>query len=112
MIARRNLANRVRSEIALKNREVRYAHDLILPRELHMRRTDIDLWDAVSAVTIRSSERRATELWLDGEGNDAIAQALGVKHLDREHRRREVKRFKDRLLKRLSRHLRADPGRE
>jgi CheY-like chemotaxis protein len=107
LIARRNLADRLRAEIALKNREVRYADEqmVIFPSELPVRCFDIDLWASVVAVTIDSSERRAAELWLDGAGNAAIAEALGVVHLAQRDQRREVKRFKDRLLKRLPRYF-------
>jgi CheY-like chemotaxis protein len=111
LIARRNLANRVRAEIALKNREVRYAGEqmVFLPPRLPIRGSDVDLWASVSALTIHPRERRAAELWLDDAGNDAIAEALGVGHLAQEDRRREAKRFKDRLLKRLSRYFRPRP---
>jgi CheY-like chemotaxis protein len=113
LIARRNLADRLRAEIALKNREVRYARKqpvTFIP-ELPMRRSDIGVWAAVAAVTINSSERLAVELWLADAGSEAVAQALGMGHWDQEDRRRGVKRFKDRLLKRLSRYFRPLPWR-
>jgi CheY-like chemotaxis protein len=112
LIARRNLADRVRAEIALKHREMRYAgkQAMTLTPELGRGRSGIDLWVSIIAVTIDPSERRAAELWLDDAGNDAIAQALGMRHLDREARRLEVKRFKDRLLKRLSRYFKPLPS--
>jgi hypothetical protein len=108
LIARRNLVDRLRGETALKNREARYGREnaLIPPPKADRGRSGISLWAAISAVTIDSSERRAAKLWLDDIGNDAIAQALGVDQLDATERRRHVKRFKDRLIKRLSRHFR------
>jgi hypothetical protein len=113
LIARRNLANRVRAEIALKNREVRYAkeHPGLLPPALSIRGSDINLWAAISTLTIDPRERRAAELWLDDAGTDAIAEALGMGHLAQEDQGREAKRFKDRLLKRLFRYFRPLPGR-
>jgi hypothetical protein len=64
------------------------------------------------AVIADPNERRAAELWLDDAGNDMIADALGAGHLPLADRRREAKRFKDRLLKRLSRYFRphSEPG--
>ena len=108
LIARRNLADRVRAEIALKNRELRYAGEqmvTLLP-ERQAGRSAIDLSASLLAVTIDSLERRAVQLWLDDAANDAIAAALGYAQVDHEKQRREVKRFKDRLLKRLSRYFR------
>jgi CheY-like chemotaxis protein len=113
LIARRNLADRLRAESTRKNRELRYAREqtVVLPPDPDRGRSDIDVWAAVSTVTIDSRERRAVELWLDGAGNDGIADALGVGHLCAGERQREVKRFKDRLVKRLSRYVRPLPGR-
>jgi hypothetical protein len=49
-------------------------------------------------------ERIALEMWLEGERNTApLAVALGLAHLSPSNQRREVKRFKDRLRKRLER---------
>jgi CheY-like chemotaxis protein len=112
MVARRNLTDHLRAEAALKDREARYAAEHVgIPPDCQTRRSDIDLWASMLAVTIDPSERRAAALWLDDAGNDAIAERLGVGHLPPEDRRREAKRFKDRLRKRLSRYLRPLPGR-
>lgn len=109
MIARRNLANRIRAEISLKRREVRYVGEQARIRDcaLQLRGADVDLWAALRVVVKDPQERRAVELWLDGAGNDAIANALGVGHTPREAQNLEAKRFKDRLLKRLSRYFNA-----
>ena len=109
MIARRNLANRVRAEISLKRREVRYVGEQARMRDcgLQLRGADVDLWAALRVVVKDPQERRAVQLWLDGAGNDAIANALGVGHTPREAQNLESKRFKDRLLKRLSRYFNA-----
>jgi RNA polymerase sigma-70 factor (ECF subfamily) len=113
MVARRNLTDRLRSESAFEDRQARYAstQTVVLPLDRQIGRSDIDLWACVLAVTIDPSERRAAKLWLDEAGNDAIAEALGVGYLPSDDQRREAKRFKDRLLKRLSRYLRPLPGR-
>lgn len=55
-----------------------------------------------SAATI--AERQATTLWLNGERRTArLAEALGLSVLSMADQRVEVKRFKDRLLKRVVR---------
>jgi CheY-like chemotaxis protein len=111
MVGRRNLMDRLRSESALGDRQRRYAvtQTVVLPRDRQTGRSDIDLWACVLAVTIDPSERRAAKLWLDAAGNHAIAEALGFGSLPSDDQRREAKRFKDRLLKRLSRYLRPLP---
>jgi hypothetical protein len=77
----------------------------------HVRATRIDLWTSISATTPDGPEREAARLWIDEAGTDAIAAALGLAHLATDEQRREVKRFKDRLLKRLSRYFRSFDGR-
>ena len=106
--ARRNLMDRLRSERAFEDRQSRYAaaQSVIRPPERQIGRSDLDLWACVVAVTVDPAERRAAKLWLDQAGNEAIGKALGFSDLTADGRRREVKRFKDRLLKRLSRYLR------
>lgn len=113
LIARRNLVDCLRAESTRRNRELRYAREqtVVLAPDPDSGRSDIDVWAAVSTVTIDSRERRAVELWLDGAGNDRVAEALGVGHLRAGERQREVKRFRDRLLKRLSRYFRPLPDR-
>lgn len=111
MIARRNLSDRLRAESSIKDREARYAREQTgscLP-DRETRRSDVELWAWLSAVTSDSRECRAAKLWLDQAGSLTIAEALGVGHLPPEEQRREAKRFKDRLLKRLSRYLRPLP---
>ncbi len=108
LVAQRNLRNRLRAETALKRRELLFGagQRSVVSPTFEISRSDINLWGAVLAVTLDPKERRAAELWLDGERNDAIAKALGDGHLSPEDRRRAAKRFKDRLLKRLSRYFR------
>jgi len=113
MVARRNLTDRLRAESAFEDRQARYAglQTVVLLPDRQTGRSDIDLWACVLAVTIDPRERRAAKLWLDEAGNAAIAEALGVGYLPSDDQRREAKRFKDRLLKRLSRYLRPLPRR-
>lgn len=108
LMARRNLLNRVRSEVARKCREERYAADQrgSLHSDRDIDRLGIDVWALLMEMTIDARERRAAELWLDESDNDAIAQALGLGHLPAQEQRREARRFKDRMLKRISRHFR------
>jgi DNA-directed RNA polymerase specialized sigma24 family protein len=114
LIARRNLLNRVRSEAALKQRERKYVTEWAVVHDSNPQigRLENALWIALISVTIDSRERLAAERWLDEAGNDAIAHALGVGGLRPEEQLREVKRFKDRLLKRLSRYFRPRPDPE
>ena len=56
------------------------------------------------SVVHDGSERKAFIQWLDGERSTAaLAVTLKLSHLSQSEQRREVKRFKDRILKRLSR---------
>lgn len=112
VMARRNLSDRLRSEHARKNREARYAadHTAGVAFDLGARRTDIDLCAFLTEVVVDPREHRAAKLWLEGAGNDAIATALGAGHLPSLDQSRQVRRFKDRLVKRISRHLKPTFG--
>ena len=111
-MARRNLANRLRAELALKRREARYASDQVvrLRSDPDITRLSIDLWASIVEVTNGPRERRAAALWLDDSENDVIAEALGTRHLPAPEQAHEVRRFKERLMKRLSRHFRTPSG--
>ena len=55
-------------------------------------------------IAIDPPEREALFRWLNGEsGTTPLAQALGISALSESQQRREVKRFKDRILKRIAR---------
>jgi hypothetical protein len=59
------------------------------------------------AAAVGEPERRAVLVWLAGErSTENIAAALGLSELLPEARKREAKRFKDRILKRLARQFR------
>lgn len=105
--AARNLINALESERRRRDREARYATDNGV---ITMSDPLLDAHDRPNAlsgdVTIPSEEREAYELWRKGERRtEVFAQALGLSSLALADQRREVKRFKDRLLKRIRRHL-------
>jgi hypothetical protein len=108
MIARRNLVNRLQSEFKRKQRERRYFSERPIAHSLQpeMRTSRDDVVAALMAVTWDPAERDAVRQWLDGAESDRIAAALGYANLSLQDRRREAKRFKDRLIKRLSRRIR------
>jgi RNA polymerase sigma-70 factor, ECF subfamily len=61
-------------------------------------------WRLADAAGVVGRERAALRCWLDGETRTApLAAALGAAGLTPSEQRREVKRFKDRVLKRLAR---------
>jgi CheY-like chemotaxis protein len=111
--ARRNLASTVLAESRRKRREARYAavQPIITP-VTDSEPVQFDLWACLLSVITDPVELRAAKRWLDGDrSTDALAEALGIDDLSQADRRREVKRFKDRLLKRISRHLHLPPSR-
>ena len=56
------------------------------------------------AVAGNEAERLALSAWLNGtRSTPALAESLQISHLAASDQRREVKRFKDRILKRVSR---------
>ena len=108
VIARRRLMSRLHSESTRKNRESRYSAEQVVlmnAREYRIDGLSNDLWAGIIAVTKTPSERRAAELYLEDADADAIAAGLGFRHLSSTDCAREAKRFKDRLLRRLSRYF-------
>jgi CheY-like chemotaxis protein len=106
----RNVVDRLRSEGRRRTREAEYAQRTLagLPRsEADTVETQHD-FDALLArlggSDASEAERRALRLLLEGERSPAaLAGALGFSDLPPEIARREAKRWKDRLLKRLRR---------
>lgn len=101
--ARRNLINEIVADKRRLRREQIYAHSqnrVALPHsgpqvELVLRK--------VQRLT-NGDERHAATLWLSGEHRtEILACALGVAELSPIDRQREVKRFKDRFVKRIIR---------
>jgi hypothetical protein len=54
-----------------------------------------------------SSERLAIVHWLNGAAESNLAEAIGASSLPVGERQKEIKRFKDRIRKRLRRQLTA-----
>jgi hypothetical protein len=107
----RNAHDSLRSEARRHKREARYAKEAARQTPS---RTVVDTVVRISAdIRARAVEtaatvveRKAAALWLDGERRTArLAEALGLSGLSMADQRLEVKRFKDRLLKRVARLL-------
>jgi RNA polymerase sigma-70 factor, ECF subfamily len=100
MAAWRNLANIVAASERRRAREDRHA-----PPPSCVVTTDPEPpAPQLSLCIVDPAERRAARLWLAGEKRtQPIAAALGMSSLSTGEQRREVKRFKDRLLKRFLR---------
>ena len=107
-IAWRRLANHTRNTAVSRAREAAHRP---LPPEMPAAQVDqshvTDLRRRVMAIATNVQERLALGHWIDGDDNLAIASALGVSHLPEGEQRREIKRFKDRLRRRLHRNRRA-----
>jgi DNA-directed RNA polymerase specialized sigma24 family protein len=109
--ASRNLINRLDAERRRKAREDQYAQQTAIneairerpePHSSYLGRIEFVLSGAES-----DAEKCAMKLWLKGERQTrAFAEALGLGDLPAEEQRIEVKRFKDRIVKRLGRRLR------
>jgi hypothetical protein len=65
---------------------------------------------AAAAAALSEVEQRAVACWLSGANTASIASALGIGCLSAVEQRREVKRLKDRVIKRCRRTLRAAPS--
>ena len=63
-----------------------------------------------AVATLSDAERHAVRCWLRGADTVSIANALGVGDLPVAERRHEVKRLKDRVIKRCKRTRQADPS--
>jgi RNA polymerase sigma-70 factor, ECF subfamily len=108
--AKRNLQDRLRIDARRKAREQRYAAHWLLQRSSAacvpsrtLRGTAIT---RVLGSVCHGAEYQAALLWLQGERTTAVlSAALSLTHLEPTERRREVKRFKDRMIKRVHRHF-------
>jgi hypothetical protein len=120
--ATRNLANLHRSHARRLNRESAYAEESArcaatrIGQEQRAERTKANM--TLDQVTLRqaaldvteSNEVAAVMVWLDAPRATArLAQALGMCHCSVPQQRRAVKRFKDRMFKRLRRHVVTTP---
>jgi hypothetical protein len=105
----RNVVNLLQAESKRKAREARYSAEAIRlkpddgePDTLHQNATDRGV--RVLVQVAGKTERSAFLLWLRGERRtEILARALGLSHLEPQDQRGAVKRFKDRLVKRLLR---------
>jgi hypothetical protein len=109
--ARRNLLNLLEAEERRLLREGEYAK-----QEAQTHRsicwfplTSLDrnrFRQQILAIGTDRVERRAIVLWLNGgSATEDLAAALRLSHLPMRERRKEVKRFKDRIVARFRRHI-------
>lgn len=116
MSARGDLINKLKSEGRRRQREVHIENVELLPdlRNILLGESEnIELPPGLSMVDIKSqieqiitdqADRKLLELILDGERKTkCYAEVLGITHLSMDEQRRQVKRAKDRLIKRLQR---------
>ena len=108
-VAWRKLASWVRAESSRSNRERQWMIERrqCTPVDRDRSEAPFDLWAAIAAVCMDSHELRAAEVLLNDGKSHEIAAALGRGSLDASAQRRAAKQFRDRLIKRLSRHVRA-----
>src|SRR6185436_11846008 len=112
--ARYNLVDLLRSEARRKAREARYmagqtlltSDEPAIPRSLRT-----EMLRALLAEIPEPVERRAFLLWLGRcRATKPLAEALGLAEASAREQEAEVKRFKDRITKRLRRHLESKRG--
>ncbi len=101
----RNLINYLDSERRRKARERQYVEQAV-PKTFpsSVSSSEIRTEQLIAATSPNSAERGAMKLWLNGERSTAaFAKALGFVNLSAAQQRAQVKRFKDRVIKRLTR---------
>jgi hypothetical protein len=104
--ARRNLINRLQSERRFHDRQSRYATDAAAKTADGGPGEGPELWHTLPTndLTRDDGERQAFELWRRGERHtEAFARVLGLSDRPLPEQVRGVKRFKDRLVKRIRR---------
>lgn len=106
----RNLQNLLQADARRRARESSYVGEQIarscgeILRDIEQRDLQEHLRRRALAVIVDDRERHALLRWLDGDRSSAsLAQALGLSDRRLSEQTREVKRFKDRVLKRLLR---------
>jgi RNA polymerase sigma-70 factor (ECF subfamily) len=108
----RNAADSVKARMRRVAREEEYARLITIQNhtssiggngDTDTYSVESDRWRLLS-IAATEPERAALRCWLDGERRTVpLAAALGAANLPISEKRREVKRFKDRVLKRLGR---------
>lgn len=108
LVSWRNMADSLAAEARRRIREAKYAE--CVARQYSAREfgeTEFSIDHATRRILEAADgdgERQALLRWLDGERRTApLASALGLTALSLLDQRREVKRFKDRVLKRIAR---------
>jgi hypothetical protein len=109
--ATRNLNNLLQAEARRRIREREYAHQLRAANDCAAaaieRRCDIEMIRRRFIDQSDPAERAAVECWLAGARTTGeLAESLNVMRLPQVEQQRAVKRFKDRVIRRLSRALR------
>lgn len=107
-IARRNLADRWRSESARKGRERRraMARATVVRPDFDVPARDSFVRSLILSLVVNGREKRAAEEWLAGGTHEEIGVALGSGHLGVKGCRQAGKRFTDLMIKRASRYVR------
>jgi hypothetical protein len=107
MAAARNLADLLKADARRRRRETTYVErqqSAPRVRTLLGVEGETDARRRILSVVHGGLERTALAQWLAGEQRAAsLAAALGISHLSPVEQRREVKRFKDRVRKRVLR---------
>ena len=103
----RNLADLIKKDRRREMRKARFVDHLVGVRTVDANvSSENEVADGVVLLeaAANNAERSALSVWLAGDRSTcSIAEALGMGHLTTQDQRREVKRFKDRILKRISR---------
>lgn len=101
----RNVADILRVDRRRRDREATYAgRSAILRSVTRTPGDESGTKRRLLTLLATDAEREAVTLWLDGHRRpDAVARALGLTHLPASEQRLEVKRFNDRVVRRLAR---------
>jgi len=108
LAADRNLRNLLEADRRRRSRETRYAtqcNNYLTPANpFRIADPDVGSVQLVLSAIEPGPEREALIAWMRGERRTtAFALTLNLSHLPTSEQRREVKRFKDRMIKRLGR---------
>ena len=105
--ASRNLLNLLAGEQRRRYRETRYADGLSRAKIPNAGwQAKPGFFRRVLALVDEGPERTAFAQWLHGErSTERLAATLGIAHCPALEQRREVKRFKDRVINRVLRHF-------